>query len=286
MAEFFTGLPLILDGATGTQLQKYGMPAGVSTEKWVLENPDTIKKIQRAYVEAGSGAVFAPTFAANRVGLKKCGLENQVEDTVARLVDLTRQAVGGRALIAGDMSPTGLMLEPFGEATYEYLVEVFAEQARALCDAGVDFIGIETMMYLDEAKAAVEGIRSVTDKPITVSFTCGGTGRTIWGEMMTDVVSALEPMGISAFGINCCGDMDLVKTLLEELRGATDLPLIAKPNAGQPQIKDGKTAYLLSPEELGERVPGFVQAGASILGGCCGTDERHIAAIKETLAKL
>ena len=283
MSGFFASLPLILDGATGTQLQKLGMPAGISTEKWVLDHPEALQSVQRAYVNAGSQVVYAPTFSANRVGLKKCGLENAVDETCRRLVAVSREAVGSRAFVGGDMSPTGLLLEPFGNATYDQLKDIFAEQAKALDDSGVDFFAVETMMYLDEGKAAVEAIRSVSDKPVLVSFTCGPTGRTIWGESFTQLVTELSPLGIDAFGVNCCGDPELVISIIDELRSAADLPIIAKPNAGLPKNIDGKAVYPMTPEEFGRNAKRFIEHGASLLGGCCGTDERHIAAVRAAI---
>jgi len=286
MKEFFAPLPLILDGATGTQLQKLGMPPGCCTERWVLENPEAIISIQRAYVEAGSDAVLAPTFGANRALLGKYGLGDQVREYCLRLVELSRKAVSGGALVGGDMAPTGLMPEPYGTSSLEEIEDVFREQAAALEGAGVDFYALETQMYLDEARAAVAAIKSVSNKPILVSFPCTPAGKSLWGEDLAGVMECLQDMGIDAFGVNCCGDLDLLTDLLGELKSRARLPLIAKPNAGTPEMIGGRAVYHMSPEDLAAYVPKLVSSGASILGGCCGTHEGHIAAIRQALADM
>lgn len=270
----------IMDGATGTQLQKLGMPAGECTEQWVLDNPEAFVAMQRAYVEAGSDMVYAPTFGANRVNLKNHGLCCEIDEMCARLVALSRRAAGDKALVIGDLSSTGLLVEPYGDTEEDELLEIFTEQAAALERAGVDLFGVETQMYLDEARLAVRAVRSVSDKPLIVSFTCGPTGRTIWGEDLREIVDELVEYGIAAFGVNCCGDLELLCTVLEQLHGHTGLPLIAKPNAGVPVTRNGVSVYELAPEVMGEYASRFAARGAKLIGGCCGTDERHIAAIK------
>lgn len=281
----FSKLPIIMDGATGTELQRMGMPGGCCTEQWVLDNPDKLIALQRGYVEAGSGMIFVPSFGANRVNLEKHGVEKSVEYICAAATELSREASGGRALVAGDISPTGLLLEPYGDTEADELLEVFQEQARGLEKAGVDLFGLETQMYLDEAALAARAVRSVSDKPMIVSFSCGPTGRTLWGESLADICRAMEEFEISAFGVNCCGDLDVVCSVLEELRQVTDLPLIAKPNAGMPKNVDGRNVYDLPPEELGRYALEFRKRGAGLIGGCCGTDKRHIAAIRDALKK-
>ena len=236
----FKTLPIILDGATGTQLMKLGMPAGISAEKWILEKPDSIKKIQRAYVENGSQAVYAPTFETNRVGIKKHGMNESVKDLCLKLVTLSKEAVDGRALVGGDIAPTGLQLFPMGTTGFDELVDIYTEQAQALEEAGVDFFGVETQMSLAEARAAVIAIKSVSDKPIAVSFSCGSTGRTLFGGDLTAGLLSLSEMGIDAYGINCNGDLKLISSLLADMKIYSNLPLIAKPNAGLPELVDGK----------------------------------------------
>ena len=282
----FNDLPMIMDGATGTRLQALGMPAGACTEDWIIKNPDKLIEVQKGYIEAGSEMLYAPTFGAHRVNFQKHGIERSVESMVGELVELSRHAAGGKALVAGDLSSTGLLVEPYGDTEPEELFEVFREQAAALEKAGVDLFGIETQMYLDEAAIAARAVRSVSDKPIICSFSCGPTGKSLWGEDLADVCEGLGEFELSAFGVNCCGDMELLCTVLEGIRRVTDLPLIAKPNAGLPKtLDDGTMAYDMDPEELAKYAVKFVECGAGLIGGCCGTDGRHIAAIARALKK-
>ena len=173
--------PLILDGATGTELQKHGYAGDVSAEQWTLEHPDVIVGIQRGYVAAGSQVLYTPTFGANRQKLEERGIFNRTADFNRRLAALSRKAADGRAWIAGDLAPTGLFLAPLGEASFEDLVDIYTEQAAGLEEAGVDLFVIETMMTLSDARAAVLAVRSVSDKPIFVSFTCDESGRSLSG---------------------------------------------------------------------------------------------------------
>ena len=179
--------PLILDGATGTELQKCGYKGDVSAEQWVLENPDSIIGIQKGYVKAGSNVLYSPSFGANRRKLEEHGIFNKTADYNRRLAALSQKAADGRAFVAGDISPTGLFLSPLGEASFEELVDIYTEQAAGLEQAGVDLFVIETMMTLSDARAAVLAVRSVSDKPIFVTFTCDENGRSLSG---TDITAA------------------------------------------------------------------------------------------------
>ena len=275
--------PLILDGATGTQLQKRGYQGDVSAEQWVLDHPDSIRDIQRRYVQAGSRVVYAPTFGANRQKLEERGIFNQTAEYNRRLVALSRQAVDTRAWVAGDISPTGLFLSPLGEASFEELVDIYAEQAAGLEQAGVDLFVVETMMTLADARAAVLAIRSVSDRPIFVTFTCDESGRCLSGTDVAAALVVLQGMGVSAFGLNCSTGPEQMLKQLRRLRDYARVPLIAKPNAGMPVTVDGKTTYDCTPEEFVRWVPDMLQAGTAIFGGCCGTDEDYIAALAKAL---
>ena len=213
--------PLILDGATGTQLQKRGYQGDVSAEQWVLDHPDSIQDIQRRYVQAGSRVVYAPTFGANRQKLEERGIFNQTAEYNHRLVALSRQAVDTRAWVAGDISPTGLFLAPLGEASFEELVDIYAEQAAGLEQAGVDLFVVETMMTLADARAAVLAIRSVIDRPIFVTFTCDESGRCLSGTDVAAALVVLQGMGVSAFGLNCSTGPE---QMLKQLRRLRDEP--------------------------------------------------------------
>lgn len=271
-------LPIMLDGATGTELMARGMPAGTCTEEWVLEHPEVLLELQRAYVQAGSQILLAPTFGANRVGLGRCGAFHKVEEYNRRLVELTRQAAGRVCLVAGDMAPMGLSLPPFGESSFEEIVAIYTEQAAALELAGVDLFFIETMTTMAEARAAVLACKSVSDKPVWVSFTCDEEGRTPSG---TDVLAAMivmQGMGAAAFGINCSRSEDMAEQLAR-LTPYASVPLIAKPSAGLP-------GNCCTPEELAGAVPAFAQAGVRIFGGCCGAGPAHVEAIRRAVNEV
>ena len=289
--------PIILDGATGTNLMEAGMPVGVCPESWVLENPQVLLDLQRHYVEAGSNIVYAPTFTANRIKLEEYGLAERLEEMNRKLVQLSREAVGEKALVAGDVTMTGQQLYPMGELMFEELVEVYKEQARVLCEAGVDLFVVETMMSLQESRAAVLAIREVCDLPIMVTLTYNEDGRTLFGTEPETAVVVLQSLGVDAIGINCStGPMEMVEPVRKMAEYAT-VPIVAKPNAGLPElvececlpegettpVKKKKTVYRMTPEEFAEAGVALVEAGASILGGCCGTTAAHIKALSDAV---
>ena len=277
--------PLILDGATGTELQKRGYKGDVSAEQWVLDNPESIVEIQKNYVAAGSNVLYSPSFGANRRKLEEHGIFNKTADYNHRLAALSQKAADGKAFVAGDISPTGLFLSPLGEASFEELVDIYTEQAAGLEAAGVDLFVIETMMTLSDARAAVLAVRSVSDKPIMVTFTCDESGRSLSGTDVTAALTVLQGMGIDAFGLNCSAGPAEMLPQLRRLREFAAVPLIAKPNAGMPEIADGKTVYNCTPEKFVELVPELLKAGVAVFGGCCGTNEGHIAALARALEK-
>ena len=272
--------PLILDGATGTELQKYGYAGDVSAEQWTLAHPDIMREIQRGYVAAGSQVLYTPTFGANRQKLEERGIFNRTADFNRRLAALSREAADGKAWIAGDLAPTGLFLAPLGEASFEDLVDIYTEQAAGLEAAGVDLFVIETMMTLSDARAAVLAVRSVSDKPIFVSFTCDESGRSLSGTDVTAALTVLQGMGISAFGLNCSTGPEQMLVQLRRLREYARVPLIAKPNAGMPITVGGKTVYDCTPEDFTAYVPAMLEAGVAVFGGCCGTTAAHIREAK------
>lgn len=275
--------PLILDGATGTELQKRGYTGDVCAEQWTLEHPEAIIDIQRGYVDSGSQVLYTPTFGANRRKLEEHGIFNRTEDYNRRLAALSEQAAGGRALRAGDLSPTGAFLAPLGDVSFEELVDIYTQQAAGLESAGVDLFVIETMMTLSDARAAVLAVRSVSDKPIFVTFTCDENGRSISGGDVTAALVVLQGMGIDAFGLNCSAGPEQMLPQLRRLREYARVPLIAKPNAGMPQIVDGKAVYDCTPEEFVALIPDMLRTGVAVFGGCCGTTAAHIAALRDAL---
>lgn len=275
--------PIILDGATGTNLMEAGMPIGVCPEKWVMEHPDVLLKMQREYVEAGSHIVYAPTFTGNRIKLEEYGLQDRLVEINSTLVKLSKQAVDGRALVAGDMTMTGQQLFPMGELMFEELVEVYKEQASVLAQAGVDLFAVETMMSLQECRAAVLAIREVCDLPIMVTLTYNEDGRTLFGTPPETAVVVLQSLGVDAIGVNCStGPMEMVP-LVETMAEYSTVPLIAKPNAGLPELEGKKTVYRMTAEEFAEAGVALVKAGAAIVGGCCGTTKEHIRALADAV---
>jgi 5-methyltetrahydrofolate--homocysteine methyltransferase len=276
-------LPLVLDGATGTNLMRAGMPSGICAEQWIIENPQALTELQKAYAQAGSGAVMAPTFEANRYKLSKYGKGDEVKELNRQLVAISRAAVGDGVLVAGDVSPTGLFIEPFGDTTFDELTEIYREQAFALLEAGADYIAIETMMGLTEARAALLAAKE-TGLPVTVTLTVDKNCRTLSGGDSTAALVTLAAMGADAVGINCSTGPDIV---IQALRGASpylNLPLIAKPNAGLP--REGEPgAYDITPEQFAGYLPELLKLGAGFVGGCCGSTPAHIRLLKEAVGK-
>ncbi|MBN1140421.1 MAG: homocysteine S-methyltransferase family protein [Deltaproteobacteria bacterium] len=277
---------LVLDGATGTELARKGMPTGVSPEAWVLENPRVLQEIQRTYLDAGSDAVYSCTFGGNRLKLQEFGLENRTAEINTALARISREAVRDRALVFGDLAPTGMFIEPFGDLPFEEAVAVYAEQARALLAGGVDGFVIETMMDLQEARAALIAVRESCDLPVMVSMTFGTDGRTLNGSDPLSALVTLQSLGADAVGCNCSTGPQDMAYVIAAMKPHAGVPLLAKPNAGMPRLVNGKTTFDMSPWEFGGHMPQLVKAGAAILGGCCGTDPDYIRALKASTAAL
>ena len=275
--------PLILDGATGTELQKRGYDGSIAAEEWVLSHPEAIHGLHQAYIEAGSDIVYAPTFGANPVKLEEHGIYNQTAEMNRRLVETDREGTGGKCLIAGDLSPMGKFLVPLGDLGFEEMVDFYREQVKGLEEGGVDLYVIETIMTVPEARAALLAVREASDKPVLVSFTSDENGRTMTGTDVQAALVILQEMGIDAFGLNCSTGPKEMLVQLRRLRDYAKVPLAAKPNAGLPVVEDGKTVYKLTAEELAGFVPSFAETGVMIFGGCCGTDPSHIRAISKAL---
>jgi len=276
-------LPMVLDGSTGTALMRRGMPKGVCTELWVEEHPQVLRAVQAEYAEAGSDALYCPTFGANRPAIERHGFTGDLAALNARLASLSE---GHGCLVGGDLSPTGRFLIPFGDADFEEIAAVYAEQAGAIAGS-VDFFIVETMLSLAEVRAAVTGIRMVSSKPVFVTLTVDQRGKTLSGDTLEASLLSLAELGISAFGCNCSTGPAAMLEVLRPLTGlsrALGIPLIAKPNAGMPtELPDGTSAFDLNAEEFGRFVPDFLAAGIYVLGGCCGTDADYIRAIRAHL---
>jgi len=267
---------LVLDGATGTELQKRGMPAGVSPEKWVLDNPRALIDLQKKYFRSGSNVVLSFTFGGNRVKLQEYGMGDRVREVNRELVGISRRAAGSRGLVGGDISSTGNFIEPFGDTPFETAVDIYKEQVEGLLEGGVDFFFIETMIDIQEARAALLAVRESCDLPVCVSMTFNEDARTLTG---TDPVSALvtlQSLGADAVGCNCStGPLHMLE-FLKAMKPYAGVPLFAKPNAGLPKLIDGKTVFDMNAQEFGQYVPMLAEAGASMIGGCCGTDPSFI----------
>ncbi len=275
---------VLLDGATGSNLIAAGMPQGVSSELWVLEHPDVIHQLQSAYVEAGSQILYAPTFGANRITLARHGLENRIRELNLTLVQYAREAAGGKALVAGDITTTGQLLEPLGDLTYEAAVSAYQEQISLLAEAGADLIVAETMIHIGETYAALEAARLVCDLPVVCSMTVDANGNIFTGGNILEAAAKLEGAGADAVGVNCSVGPEQLKDIIRDIRQTVSIPILAKPNAGMPVVSaDGQTTYPMGPDAFAQHMKTLSARGASLLGGCCGTAPAFIAALKQTL---
>lgn len=269
--------PLILDGATGSNLRNAGMPAGVCTEKWVNEHPEVLQKLQEAYVEAGSMMVTASTFMANRISLKNFGLEKEVKRLNMENVKISRDAVGNNAFVAGNISTTSQPLEPFGNMTYEKLLDVYKEQISYLGEAGVDYLAAETLLSLDEAMVICDAAAAEGNLPLTLSFTCEGDGNLYFGGNIIEAAVVLQEMGADCVGINCSVGPDQLEAIVGNLKSNLDIPVLAKPNAGIPQIdENGNAHYSMDVDTFAKCMKNLRACGASAIGGCCGTTPEYI----------
>lgn len=278
--------PIILDGATGSNLQKAGMKPGVCPEEWILENEDKLIALQKAFVEAGTNILYAPTFSGNRIKLEEYGLSERAEEINKRLVALSKKAAGNKALVAGDMTMTGIALEPVGPMKLETLIDIYKEQARYLVEAGVDLFVVETMMSLAETRAAVIAIKEVCDLPVIASLTFQEDGRTLYGTDPVTAVVVLQSIGADVIGVNCSTGPKEMILVIRKMKEYAEVPLLAKPNAGLPVLQDGVTVYPMLPEEFASWGPEFIEAGAGLIGGCCGTTPEHIRMLSQKVAGL
>ncbi len=274
---------VFIDGATGTELQKRGMPAGVCPEKWIIDNPSAIQDLQKKYYEAGSDIVLAPTFTASRIKLSEYGLEDNLVEINRTLVRLTREVAGENGLVAADISMTGKQLYPLGDLMFEDLVDCYKEQVSAILEEGVDLFVVETMMSLQECRAAVLAIKETCDLPIIVSLTFNPDGKTLYGTSPDTAMIVLESMGVDCVGMNCSTGPETMIELVNQMASVANVPIMVKPNAGLPVLENGKTVYKMGPVEFTDACEKLYQAGASLFGGCCGSTPDHI---KELVTRL
>lgn len=287
--EFSTlskGHILYLDGATGSNLVKAGMPSGVCPEQWILEHGDVMLKLQKDYVQAGTNILYAPTFTANRIKLAEYHLEKNMSAMIHELVAISREAAasspGHTVLVAGDITMTGEQLKPMGKMELEDLIDIYKEQILSLMDAGVDLLVVETMMSLAETRAALIAAKEVCDLPVIATLTFEADGRTLFGTDAKTAAIVLESLGASAIGANCSTGPAQMESIISDMVTHTRIPVIAKPNAGLPFLdENGNTCYNMEAEEFTEEMEILVNAGASILGGCCGTTPEFIRQIHD-----
>ncbi len=276
------GYPIYLDGATGSNLLKRGMPAGVCPEEWILEHKEVMVQLQKEFVEAGSNIIYAPTFSANSVKLKEYGLADEIGRMNRDLVAASREASGGRCLVAGDLTMTGEQLAPIGTMDFDELVDIYKEQIGYLLQAGVDLLVVETMMSLQESRAALIAAKESCDLPVMVTMTFESDGRTLYGTDAKTAAIVLESLGASAIGANCSTGPDKMVKIIRTMAEVTSVPIIAKPNAGLPSLDaDGNTVYDMESDDFAEGMAKLVEAGASILGGCCGTTPEFIGKLHQ-----
>lgn len=275
----------MLDGATGTELIKRGMPSGACPEGWILEHPDVIAELQREYADAGSDIVLAPTFGAIRAKLEAGGVNGDVTEINRKLAEISRSAVPDSVAVAADVSPTGFFIAPFGDETMNGLISIYEEQMSAFdrCDIVIS----ETNMTVSDARAAMLAAKRILKKPIFVTFTCNPEGRTMTGASVAAALVICKSLGASAFGLNCgSGPEEMLEVIKTMAPYAGSLPLIAKPNAGLPDISGGETHYHMAPEDMAAYAAPFFDAGVRIFGGCCGTTPAHIRAVSDALSAL
>lgn len=269
--------PLFLDGATGSNLQKQGMPRGCCTEQWILENPQPLLDLQRQYAQSGSQILYAPTFQAQPIALERVGLNAQTEKINARLVALTRSAAP-ECLVAGDLTTLAAFLESWNMDNFDTMVENYRRQIRGLIDGGVDLLAAETLLYPIEAEAILTAAELESAGAAIYTFTMQPDGAFFSGRDAGPVLGELEQAGAAAVGFNCVSADSMTPSLVSKLRRYVNGPLICKPNAGEPIVgPDGIPSYSLDAQGFGEILRQCHENGAQILGGCCGTTPEHIA---------
>jgi len=277
---------VVLDGAMGTELQKMGMPGGVCPEQWCLDNPQNIRELYSSYQKAGAQIVYTCTFGANRFKLKQHGIKESSYQINNELASLAKLAVGKKTLVAGDIGPTGLFIEPFGTLTFEEAVDAFKEQARGLIDGGCDLIVIETMIDIQEARAALLAVKEIKDIFTIVSMTYEKDGHTLNGTDPVTALITLQSLGANAVGCNCSTGPEKMVDFIAAMKPYATVPLVAKPNAGVPRLEGGETIFEMDAKTFASFGRNLVKAGANMLGGCCGTTPVHIRELARAIAAI
>lgn len=271
----------IFEGAMGTRLQALGIAEDPCPEYASVNHPEAVTEIHRQYAAAGADILETNTFGANPLKLAYFDLEDATEKIVTAGIKAAQAALRPGMLIAGNMGPSGRLIAPLGDLPFDEACEAYARQIRALAAAGVDYLLFETIIDLQEMRAGVIAAKSVSNLPIICQLTYDAQGRTVTGTDPQTAAAVLEPMGVAVIGMNCSLGPEQLYPLVKELGEVTQLPISVQPNAGLPILRDGQTVFPLSPKEMASWVPALVEAGATIIGGCCGTTTEHIRAIKE-----
>ncbi len=275
--------PMLLDGATGSNLQKAGMPRGCCTEQWILNDPLPLLRLQEAYFRAGSQILYAPTFQAQPIALERVGLEKDTEKVNARLAALTRQAAPG-ALVAGDLTTLAAYTDSWDEGNFDLLVDNYRRQIRGLIDGGVDLLAAETLMYPTESAAILTAAELEGAGAVLYSFTMQPDGSLFSGMDCLPILRELEQAGAAGIGFNCVNADDRLPGLVSKIRRACKGPILCKPNSGNPTIDPlGIPQYPMGADPFAAIVKDCARMGASLLGGCCGTTPEHIAALGKIL---
>lgn len=282
---------VLLDGAMGSALMALGLETGECTASWNLSHPEEVARVHAGFLEAGCQVIQTNTFAGNTLALAESGLEDRVEEVNRRGAEIARETVesmGSSALVAGNIGPTGKFLPPVGEAVPELLEAAFVGQVKALVAGGVDYLAIETMLDLEEARLALRVARSVTDLPVTVCLTFERKPRgvfTLMGNRPRDCVQILAEEGACAVGANCSVGSSTMREFAEEFLVGAPVPIIFKPNAGLPDCVDGRPVYRQDAEDFAADVTALAQMGARAVGGCCGTEPRHLRVLRGLLER-
>ncbi len=286
---------VILDGATGSNLQKRGMESGICPELWMVENADIVCQLQQNFLEAGTDILFAPTFTSNRIKLREYGQEDKVAYYNQELVNISKKAVRmyrkntgnmRNVYIAGDITMTGEMVAPTGKLPFEELIDVYKEQMEHLIKAGVDLFVIETMMSLQECRAALIAAHEICDLPVMVSLTYQENNRTLYGTDPITAITVLQAMGADGVGINCSTGPDKMHEIIKQMKAVAHVPIMAKPNAGIPKLIDGQTVFPMEAKEFADEMVKLIAEGVGIVGGCCGTTPEHIRWLRDFIGDI
>ena len=273
---------LIADGATATNYQERGMAIGVAPEEWIFDQPEKVLGLHRAFIEAGSDIILTDSFGATTPRLRESRYAGHAADLNRAAAAIARDAIGTNPdiLVAGSMGPTGMLMEPLGELTRAAAADAYSEQAAALAEGGVDLLLLETFFALDEASAAIEGVRRSSALPLVVSFSFDRGTRTMMGLSPAHVVESIGPLGVAAIGANCGRSLEDMESVVHEFAALNaGIPLWIKPNAGLPRMDGDVARYDTAPAEMAEFALRFIDAGAQVVGGCCGSSPEHILAI-------